>query len=131
MDKNVFYNKDCSSMEELPENGVDLIVSGPPYWDYIDYTVSAHALYHNKHIGNVHCSYDEFLHDLERWYTECFRVLRPGRYCVVNVGTVRRDGHCYALPFHAVSVFESIGFEFCFEVIWHKVSGGRRTARTG
>ena len=38
IEKDVIYCKDCSYMDELPVDSIDLIISGPPYWTFIDYT---------------------------------------------------------------------------------------------
>ena len=129
MEKDQIFHGDCSQMSELPEEAVDFILSGPPYWDYIDYDKYAKGARKN-YIWNGNNSYDEFLQQLKRWYAECFRVLRRGRYCVVNVGVVRKEGKSYPLPFHVVPILETLGFEFCFEIVWHKIAGGRPHAGT-
>lgn len=121
MDVDVIYAKDCSSMTEVASESVDLIVSGPPYWDYIDYSTGQ--------LWKGNRRYDDFLCDVERWYSECWRVLRPGRYCVVNVGSVQKDGKCFPIPFHVVPRLEKVGLEFRYEIVWHKISGGRKNAR--
>lgn len=120
------YNADCTSMDAIPEGAVDMILAGPPYWDYIDYNA---YLKGDDYVWRRSCSYEEFLSKLGKWFIECCRVLKPGRYCIVNLGTVRHKGRCYPLPFHAVAKLEEAGFEFCYEIIWHKVSGGRQHAR--
>lgn len=116
-------------MREVDSASIDLIVSGPPYWSYIDYSAFHAARAPADFIWKPSVTYDQFLLVLGKWYTECLRVLRPGRYCVVNLGTVRRKGRCYPLPFDAVPIIEKLGFEFCYEILWHKVAGGRRHAR--
>ena len=112
-------------MDEVSSDTIDLIVSGPPYWDYIDY----HAFHGSSHYKDFtwrrRRPYQEFLGDIDTWYSECYRVLRSGRYCVVAAGTIRNRGKCYPLPFHVVGILEEIGFEFCYEIIWHKITGGR------
>lgn len=129
MEKDVIHCKDCSSMDEIPDGEIDLIISGPPYWDYIDYEAFAESGGKADFTWQNVTLYDEYLGKLEQWYSECYRVLRAGRYCVVNLGTLSRNGRCWALPFHAVPVLERIGFEFRFEIIWHKISAGRKHAR--
>jgi len=128
--KDVIFCKDSTSMSEVPDNRVDLIVSGPPYWEYIDYKAfTAQKVDYEWTEDPSSASYPQFLEKLKAWYTECFRVLRPGRYCIVNLGTVRKKGVTYPLPFHAVSILEKIGFSFKYEIIWHRLSGGRQHAR--
>ncbi len=116
-------------MDEVEDSGVDLIISGPPYWDYLNYGAFAAGKRGADIRWNRRRTYSSFLNDLGGWYQECFRVLRSGRFCVVNVGTLRKDGRTYPIPFHAVGILEKIGFAFCYEILWHKLSGGRPDAR--
>lgn len=125
--KDVIHNSDCANMAELPNNAIDLIISGPPYWTFIDYA----AFNRGEEFLWVDedQTYEKFLEQLELWSGECYRVLKPGRYYVVNLGTMARGSKSYPIPFHAVGVIEKTGFKFCYEVVWHKVSGGRTRAR--
>ena len=126
IEKDVIYCKDCSYMDELPVDSIDLIISGPPYWTFIDYTAFNRG---DDYLWRQDHPYEAFLDDLGRWHRECFRVLRPGRYCIVNLATMAKGSKAYPIPFHAVGILEKIGFSFCFEIVWHKVSGGRTRAR--
>lgn len=125
-ERDIFYNKDCSRMEELPDGSIDLIISGPPYWDFIDYSAFCRG---EDHIWQKNTPYEIYLQNLVKWHTECFRVLQQGRYCIVNLTTMAKGSKTYPIPFHAVGLLEKIGFSFCFEIIWHKVSGGRSRMR--
>lgn len=126
MQLDVIHNRDCADMAEIGDSSIDLIVTGPPYWSYINYNAYVQG---QPHVWSSDQPYKAFLDDLQKWGEECWRVLKPGRYAVFNLGTVRRDGRCYPLPYHAVPILEKADFEFAYEVIWHKVSGGRRHAR--
>lgn len=125
-ERDVFHNKDCSNMDELPDGSMDLIISGPPYWDFIDYNAFCRG---EHHLWQKRTPYEKYLQDLAKWHKECFRVLRSGRYCIVNLTTMARGNQTYPIPFHSVALLENIGFSFCFEIIWHKVSGGRSRMR--
>lgn len=116
-------------MPEVPSGAIDLILAGPPYWDYIDYPRYIADSASDYYTPSNEMSYSEYLARLRTWFEECFRVLRDGRYCVVNLGVIRKAKRSYPLPFHAVSILEEIGFDFCHEIVWHKVSGGRMHAR--
>jgi len=113
-------------MDELPDESIDLIISGPPYWDFIDYNAFCRG---KDYLWQKHSSYESYLQQLEAWHQECFRVLRPGRYCIVNLATMAKGTTTYPIPFHAVGLLEKIGFSFDFEIVWHKVSGGRSRMR--
>jgi modification methylase len=124
--RDVIHGCDCSNMDEIPDDAVDLIISGPPYWTLIDYHAFANS---EPHLWQQDDSYEKYLQSLETWHSECFRVLAPGRYCVVNLATIEREGKTYPIPFHSVGILEGLGFDFRFEIVWHKVSGGRPRAR--
>jgi modification methylase len=113
-------------MNELLDESIDLIIAGPPYWEYINYDSYAKG---KEYLWTGKKSYQDFLEDLKKWFSECFRVLKSGRYCIVSLGNLRKKGKCYPIPFHALPLFEEIGFEFFFEIIWYKISGGGRQAR--
>ncbi len=113
-------------MLELPDDALDFIISGPPYWSFIDYS----AFNRNEdYLWVDDTPYEAYLSKLSKWHTECYRVLKPGRYCVVNLATMMKGKKTYPIPFHAVSILEKLGFAFCYEIVWHKVSGGRLRAR--
>lgn len=114
-------------MLELPDEAIDLVVSGPPYWSFIDYSAFAEG---RPHLWKSDESYDDYLINLQKWHQECFRVLRPGRFCMVILGTLERNGRNYSIPFDAIPLLRSIGFDFRYEIVWNKVSGGRQSART-
>ena len=128
MQKNVFHCKDCSKMPEVDNDSVDLIISGPPYWDFLDYKAYA-AGKEDYRWDPTSSTFNDYLGKLKQWYTESFRVLKKGRFCFVNLGNVSKNGRTYALPFYAVPILEKIGYEFRFEFIWHKLSGGKIRAQ--
>lgn len=125
-ERDVFHQGDCAHMAALPDDVIDLVVAGPPYWNLIDYSAYSRGEERWWREGG---SYDAFLEQLKAWFTEVFRVLRPGRYCAVNLGTVRHESETKPLPFDAVRFIERAGFTFSWEIVWHKPAGGRRAAR--
>jgi DNA modification methylase len=77
------------------------------------------------HIEN----YDQFLAELDRVWTHCFRLLVPGGRLVCVVGDVclsrrKNNGRHTVVPLHA-SVQEhcrQIGFDNLAPIIWHKIA---------
>lgn len=121
------YHKSCERMEELADGSVDLVVTSPPYWNSVDYdqhTKDPEAWYRTR----KGTSYDEYLDWLTHCFREVFRVLKPGGYCGVVIGTVLYEGRYYPLPYHFVSVMENIGYGLEQDIIWHKVTGGVKRA---
>ena len=124
--RDTIINRDCSHMRELPDDAIDLIISGPPYWSFIDYSAFTEG---REYLWQSDESYEDYLAQLKQWHQECFRVLRPGRFCMVVLGTLERDGRNYPIPFEAIPLLKSIRFDFRYEIVWNKVSGGRQSAK--
>ena len=104
-------------MDAIPDGAVDLVVSGPPYYTYIDYQAAARG---DEARWRTARPYPSFLEEFREWYTEVWRVLRPGRHCAVVVGSVRHEGVNYPLPFHVVPLMEEVGWTFAYEIVWRK-----------
>jgi site-specific DNA-methyltransferase (adenine-specific) len=114
-------------MDEIQNETVDLIVTSPPYWNAIDYDV--HTADKTKWFRTRKGEeYEKYLEWLTRCFQECYRVLKPGRFCCVVIGTVLYKGKHYPLPQHFVSLMEKIGYEFYQDIIWYKVTGGVKRA---
>jgi site-specific DNA-methyltransferase (adenine-specific) len=70
------YIKDAKKMSELPDGSVNLIITSPPYWTLKDYN-------NGKQIGKGSSSYDHYIDDLNKVWSECIRVLAPdGKICI-------------------------------------------------
>jgi len=124
---NKIFLKSCEKMEELKEGQVDLIITSPPYWNAIDY--EQHIEDNTKNFrtrkGN---EYREYLDWLTTCFSESYRVLSPGKFCCVVIGTVLYNGKHYPLPQHFIPLMENIGYEFHQDIIWYKVTGGVKRA---
>lgn len=124
MRANTFYNKSCSSMRELEDGCIDLIIAGPPYGSLIDYSKFARGQDHLEKDQPTNLA--DYFGRYREWFKECFRVLRGGRFCVVNIGTIVQGKRNIPLPFYAVPVMEELGFVFQYDIVWYKVVCGRR-----
>ena len=102
-----------STLKSLPEQSIQLIFTSPPYYNariYSDYT-----------------SYEKYLSEMEKVFTECSKVLEDGRFIIVNVSPVitKRPGReyesiRYPIHFDLHKVLERSGFYFVDEIIWIK-----------
>src|SRR5690348_7005679 len=64
---------DARNLSWIPDESIDLVVTSPPYWTLKKYEDSAAQL------GDI-ADYELFLHELDRVWAECQRVLvRGGR----------------------------------------------------
>jgi DNA modification methylase len=62
---------DARTMEFLSDNSVHLIVTSPPYWTLKKYRDS------DGQMGDIE-NYEEFLTELDRVWSHCYRALVPG-----------------------------------------------------
>ncbi len=120
-------------MHHLPDASIDLIVAGPPYANRFDYEHSAKSGDRVSFSDNQSSIQDikmQFCANLHDWFSECYRVLKDGRYCAVNIGTIHYKGQTLPLPFWAVDCLEKVGFTFVVDIIWKKTNGSRRHSRS-
>lgn len=109
-------------MERLRPESVHLVLTSPPYWTLKEYR---HSLGQLGHIED----YEQFLTELDKVWSHCFRVLVPGGRLICVVGDVclsrrKNAGRHTVVPLHA-SIQEhcrQIGFDNLAPIIWHKIS---------
>lgn len=80
-DPDIYFHS-SESMEEIPDNSVEMIVTSPPYnadWAY------------GSHDDQMDYQ-NEYLPMLANVFKECWRVLVPGGRLIVNVPTLLRGG---------------------------------------
>lgn len=83
----VFY-KPSQQMSEVPDNTIDLIVTSPPYFNIKDYSKDGyqddfHSIKKTEDIGGME-SYEYYLAELLKVWSECERVLKPNGKLVIN-----------------------------------------------
>jgi DNA modification methylase len=107
---------------DLPEAGVHLVLTSPPYWTLKEYRKSEGQL------GFV-ADYEEFLAELDRVWKRCHRAIVPGGRLICVVGDVclsrrKNGGRHMVMPLHA-SIQEHcrcIGYDNLAPIIWHKIA---------
>jgi len=109
---------------------VALVATSPPYHNAISYAshqIDPTANYRDReNIGYA----DEYLPMLGRVWHECFKMLRPGGYIAINVGTVLDAGYHYPLPQDIMSQILSTDDEWDFvrTIYWNKITAGVKRA---
>ncbi len=122
---------DARKMAGLEPASVHLVVTSPPYWTLKEYRDTVGQMGHIE-------SYDEFLTELDKVWSHCFRALVPGGRLVCVVGDVclsrrKNKGRHTVVPLHA-SIQEHcrvIGFDNLAPIIWHKISNAAYEVENG
>jgi DNA modification methylase len=114
---------DARDLSWLADESVHLVVTSPPYWTLKQYEHS------QAQMGDIQ-DYEAFLHELDKVWLECARVLVPGgRICCV-VGDVciprKRSGRHLVMPLHAdIQVrSRSLGLDCLTPILWQKIANG-------
>lgn len=116
------YRADARTIDFLPSESIHLVVTSPPYWTLKNYNISEGQL------GYI-AEYDEFLDELDRVWSACFKALVPGGRLICVVGDVclsrrKNKGEHLVMPLHA-SIQErcrKLGFNNLAPIIWHKIA---------
>ena len=96
---------DARHLEAVKDNSVVLIPPPPPYLNIIRYG--------EKNVeGDLSAisSLNKFCDEIEKVAQECFRVLKPGKYCAILIGDTRRRRHFVPLAFNVMQRFLKAGF---------------------
>jgi modification methylase len=110
---------DSRSLPELGDGTVQLVVTSPPYWNRKDYGGAGQIGF-----GQV---YETYLEDIRGTWSECYRVLEPGRRLCINImdlftSTERFGRHkCIALGADTTRLCEEIGFDYMGTIIWRRI----------
>lgn len=94
---------DACNLHTIADNSIDLICTHPPYANIIRYS---------KDIKEDLSQYDilPFLEKIDTVAAECYRVLKPQKYCAILMGDTRKKGHIIPLGFEVMKRFEKQGF---------------------
>lgn len=121
---------DARELGFMDAESVDLIVTSPPYFNLKSYDSEANG----AQLGRL-SDYEAFLVELDKVWSECARVLKPGgRVCCV-IGDVmiprRMDGRHRILPLPADIMVRSrtLGLDTLTPILWLKI--GNRTNEAG
>jgi site-specific DNA-methyltransferase (adenine-specific) len=102
------YNEDCLiTMDRMPDNFVDLVVTSPPYDNLRDY--------------------NGYTFDFENVAKELYRVARVGGVVVWVVGDATIKGSETGTSFRQALYFKDIGFNLHDTMIYHKLCYVPRT----
>ena len=108
-------------MKILEKDSVDLVITSPPYWNILEKTGDYKVLHTRKNNGlptnygtstrnlaNI-SQYGEFLHQLQKIFLQCARVLRVGKYLCVVAADFRHGDKFYPYHAHLINTLERCG----------------------
>ena len=114
MTKQLLVIGDARHMDEVDDNSVQLVVTSPPYWNLKDYG--------REGLGPAQ-AYEQYLKGIREVLGEVKRVVEPGRFVCINVGTAVSNGGMESIPCDVISIMRGLGFIFRKEIIWVKPKG--------
>lgn len=119
---------DSRDLSFLPDNSVQLVITSPPYWNKANYGTG------RKNLGRIG-KYTEFLEEIRPVFTECFRVLQPGRkLCLVTANVNQYTDHgllTFPLATDFAVMLRELGFVMVNEIIWSKDGTGGKWGSYG
>jgi DNA modification methylase len=106
-------------------NTVDFCVTSPPYWDILnqkrtaDYKETRNYGDQQNDLGVLE-DYEQFLGQLQEVFKQVYEVLKPGKYCVVNVMDLRKGPRFF--PFHSDLAEKLTEIKFVLDdiIIWDR-----------
>lgn len=109
---NEYRLQDAKTLSRLVPEGVDLIVSSPPYFDMKDYGAPGQIGFGQ--------TWEKYLIDMQAVFAECGKVARDTASMWLIVDTLKRDGLQLLLPFHLVEAARDAGWGLKETIIWKK-----------
>ena len=94
---------DARKLDFIPNEKIDLICTHPPYANMVKYSCGLRDDLSQLEVP-------EFLEQMKLVAAECYRVLKPGHYCAILMGDLRRSGFIVDLSFQVMQVFLDAGF---------------------
>lgn len=101
------------TLKQIQDQQVQLIFTSPPYY--------------NARVYSNYRSYNDYLSQMKKTLTECFRILENGRFIIINVSPVitKRAGRefesiRYPIHFDFHKILVESGFYFIDEIQWIK-----------
>jgi site-specific DNA-methyltransferase (adenine-specific) len=113
---NTIINGSCTSMKEIPNNSLHLMITSPPY--------------------NVSKEYDddlslkEYLGILKNAFSETYRVLINGGRACINIANLGRKPYI-PLSSYVSKMMIEIGFNMRGEIIWNKAASASPSTAWG
>lgn len=127
---NSIINADSKDLSKIGKNKVALTVTSPPYHNAINYT--EHTTSKKWYRGTVGGTLENWLNEMKTVFSQVYQVTKPGGFCCIVIGNEIIEEKI-KLPLPALLLTEltktEIGWKFFEEIIWNKVTGGKKRFR--
>jgi len=106
------YLGDARQLNKIPDEGIDLIATHPPYAGIIRY---GDGMIEGD-LSRI-SSFQGYTEGMGAVAKECYRVLKRGRHCGVLIGDTRRHRHFVPISLAVLSEFLRVGFVLLEDII--------------
>lgn len=111
------YQADMLTIESIPNESIDCIITSPPYNVEIVY---------GTHTDDM--PYDQYLEFCRAWLQRCYHWLKDdGRFCL-NIPLDKNKGGQQSVGADLITLAKQIGFRYHATIIWNEGNISRRTA---
>ena len=118
----------AQNMNKIDDETVSLVVTSPPYpmiemWDGI-FSSQNQRIYKELSDENGLSAFELMNIELDRVWSECYRVLKPGGFVCINIGDatrkIGRNFRLYTNHSRITKYCEEIGFQSLPLILWRK-----------
>lgn len=95
---------DARELNFILNESIDLICTHPPYANIISYSENI-----SEDLSRM--KVPEFLEEMKKVASECYRVLKKDKFCAILIGDTRQKGHMIPMSFEVMRIFENAGFK--------------------
>lgn len=111
------YQADMLTIESIPSESIDCIITSPPY--NVDIVYSTHT---------DDMPYEQYLEFCRAWLQRCYHWLKDdGRFCL-NIPLDKNKGGQQSVGADLITLAKQIGFHYHATIIWNEGNISRRTA---
>lgn len=111
------YVGDARNLNLIKDETIDLIATHPPYANIIAYSNRKNHVQGELSFAHTLAGYLDGMKGVAK---ESYRVLKPGRFCAILVGDIRRHRHHIPVAFRVMQGFLDSGFILREDVMKHQ-----------
>jgi len=123
--KNVVVHADVrEALKYVPDDSIHLTFTSPPYYNARDYS--------------IYESYNDYLHFLEQVFAEVYRVMKEGRFFILNTSPIiiprmsrQHSSKRYPIPYDIHPLLVKMGWEFIDDIVWVKPEASVKNRNAG